>query len=210
MSGRGTRDGGVALAPVVLASASAARAALLDRAGVAFTVAPADIDEPAVRAALKKEGAAPEAIALVLAEQKAREVSARHAGALVIGADQLLVLEGRIFAKPADAAAARRQLVALRGRTHTLLSAFACLRDGEMVARGCPSARLTMRAFSDAFLDAYLDRVGAAVLASVGAYRLEGAGIQLFERIEGDYFTILGLPLIELLAALRGAGAVPA
>lgn len=194
---------------LVLASASRARAALLRAAGVAFAVAPADVDEEALRARLARAGEADaDAVALALATAKAEAVSARHGEALVVGADQILTLDGEIFAKPAGRKAARAQLERLRGRTHTLHSAFACVRAGRPLARHCARAELTMRPFSDAFLDAYLDRVGASALASVGAYQLEGPGVQLFERVAGDYFAILGLPLLELLAVLRREGAL--
>ena len=135
-------------------------------------------------------------------------VSARHTGALVVGADQILDSGGYWFEKPADAEAARAQLKALRGKRHTLVSAAAVVRNGSVVWRATDRAHLTMRDFSDEFLDAYIVTAGAELLQSVGAYRLEGLGAQLFERVEGDFFTILGLPLLPLLGFLRGHGAL--
>lgn len=155
-----------------------------------------------VKAAL--QGVAVEDVALALADSKARAVAARRPGALVIGADQILECEGRWFDKPSTVAEAARHLRALRGRTHRLICAVVVVRDGERLWRHVAEARLTMRRFSDRFLDDYLASGGPAVLESVGAYRLEGLGAQLFETIEGDYFTILGLPLLPLLDFLRG------
>ncbi len=190
--------------PLVLASKSAARRALLDAAGIPVEVRPADIDERAIEAGVAADGAS--AVATLLASAKARAVAARMPGRLVLGADQTLVLDTRRFSKPADRAAAADQLRALRGNTHALHSALALVRDGETVFVHSGVARLTMRAFSDKFLEEYLDAAGSAVVASVGGYQLEGPGIQLFERIEGDYFTILGLPLLPLLNFLRRDG----
>ena len=190
--------------PLILASRSESRRAVLAAAALATEVLPADVDERAIEAGATDKS--PDAIARLLADAKALAVSARHPGRLVLGADQTLGLGGRVFAKPADLAAARAQLRALRGRTHTLHSAIALACDGTVVFAHCAAAALTMRNFSDGFLEAYFETVGPAVTASVGCYQVEAAGIQLFERIEGDHFTILGLPLLPLLAYLRGAG----
>jgi septum formation protein len=189
---------------LILASTSASRQALLRGAGVVFTAEAARIDERAVEAGLV--GRSPADVALALSEAKARDVSTRYPGALVIGADQTLSLGERSFHKPATPADARAQLQALRGATHHLNSGVACARDGEIVFRHVASAAMSMRPFSDAFLDQYLAVAGDAVLKSVGCYQLEGPGIQLFDHIAGDYFTILGLPLMPLLAALRNLG----
>ncbi|MBW8271183.1 Maf family nucleotide pyrophosphatase [Caldovatus sp. SYSU G05006] len=191
---------------LVLASASAARRALLAAAGLRFEVAAAAVDEDAIKAAARAEGVPAADTALLLAEAKARRVAAREPEALVIGADQMLVCEGRWFDKPADPEAARAQLRALRGRTHELVTAVVCWRGGGRVWQHVALPRLTMRNFSDAFLDAYLAREGEAVTASVGAYRLEGPGVQLFARIVGEHSSILGLPLLPLLEFLRGHG----
>jgi septum formation protein len=206
------RPEGVALtmaAPVVLASASSARAALLRAAGIAITIDAAAIDEGEVKASLLASRAAPAAIAETLAELKAQRVSRRHAASLVIGADQILECDGVLFDKPADAAAARLQLLALRGRTHRLVSAVVLVRDGQRLWHHVDRADLKMRDFSTSFLDCYLETAGQATLSSVGAYQLEGIGAQLFAAIDGDYFTILGLPLLPLLDILREHGVLP-
>jgi septum formation protein len=192
--------------PLVLASKSASRRALLQGAGIPIEVLAADIDERGIET--KAKLADPGAVAALLAREKAIAVSVQHPDRLVIGADQTLALEQRRFSKPADRTAARDQLKALRGQSHALHSAVAIMRDGKPVFEHCAVARLTMRAFSDDFLESYLDAVGDAVLASVGAYQVEGLGVQLFERIEGDHSTILGLPLLPVLAALRRDGAL--
>ena len=177
---------------------------MLENAGVSFSVAPADVDEVAARA--KMSDMAPGAVALQLAGLKALEVSRRFPDALVIGADQVLALEGRIFGKPIDRAAARAQLLQLRGRTHTLPTAVVLAQAGRAVWDHLGVAQLEMRPFGDGFLDAYLAAAGEVVTETVGGYALEGLGAQLFERIEGDYFTVIGLPLIPLLAELRRRG----
>ncbi|MFN3614954.1 MAG: Maf family protein [Rubrimonas sp.] len=192
---------------LVLASASTARAAMLRAAGVPIEVMPARIDEDAVKAAFEAEGAAARDLADALAAMKAERVSARAPGALVLGADQVLECDGRRHDKPADKAAARDQLIALRGRRHSLFSAAAVALNGAVIWRHVGHARLTMRQFTDAFLDGYLAQEGDLVLNSV--YRIEGPGAQLFSRIEGDLFTVLGLPLLELLDFLRARGALP-
>jgi septum formation protein len=194
---------------LVLASGSATRAAMLRAAGVVPLIDPAAIDEDETKASLKAGGASAGDAAEALAELKAQRVSRRHPGALVLGCDQLLECEGAWFDKPADRAAARRQLLALRGRTHRLVSAAVAMRDGSRLWHHIASAELTMRPFGETFLDSYLDRAGDAVLASVGAYQIEGLGSQLFARVEGDWFTILGLPLLPLLAFLRDHRVLP-
>lgn len=191
-------------AKLMLASGSRFRRQMLENAGVSFSVAPADVDEVAARA--KMSDMAPGAVALQLAGLKALEVSRRFPDALVIGADQVLALEGRIFGKPIDRAAARAQLLQLRGRTHTLPTAVVLAQAGRAVWDHLGVAQLEMRPFGDGFLDAYLAAAGEVVTETVGGYALEGLGAQLFERIEGDYFTVIGLPLIPLLAELRRRG----
>jgi septum formation protein len=192
--------------PLVLASKSASRRALLEGAGIPIEIMAADIDERGIEA--KGGPIGPAAVAALLAREKAKTVSMQRPDRLVLGADQTLALGERRFSKPADRAAAREQLKALRGQCHALHSAVALVRDGKPVFEDCAVARLTMRPFSDRFLDAYLDAAGAAVTASVGAYQVESVGVHLFERIEGDHSTILGLPLLPVLDALRRAGAL--
>jgi septum formation protein len=190
--------------PLVLASKSASRRAVLHAAGIPLEIRPADIDERAVEASAAP--ASPGTIAALLARAKARAIAAQWPGRLVLGADQTLALGERTFSKPDDTTAARAQLRLLRGKTHALHSALVLMRDGAVVHEQREIARLTMRDFSDGFLESYLAAAGAAVTESVGAYQVEGIGIQLFERIEGDHFTILGLPLLGLLNALRREG----
>lgn len=193
----------------ILASASRTRAAMLAAAGLAVDLQPAAIDERALDSGWTAEGLGPDAIALRLAEAKARDVSARQPGRLVIGADQTLALGERRFSKPADTAAARAQLLALRGHVHHLHAGVAVVRDGAVLGAAVSTTAMHVRAFSEAFLDGYLDAMGPRVLDSVGCYQVEGLGIQLFERIEGDWFTVLGLPLMPLLDVLRREGALP-
>jgi septum formation protein len=198
---------------IILASGSRIRRQLLANAGLtALEVIPADIDEAEIRAGLLAESDCiePDMVAGVLARAKAEAVSLANRDALVIGADQVLALGSRLFEKPSDIAQARDHLTRLRGRTHELYSAVVIAEAGEAVWGMVEGARLTMRAFSDDFLDAYLARAGDAPLTSVGAYELEGLGMQLFDRIEGDYFTILGLPLLPLLNELRAREALAA
>jgi len=191
--------------PLILASGSAARAALLRQAGVRFDVEAAPVDEAAIKASLLAEGAPPRDVADVLAELKACRVASSRPEALVLGADQVLVCEGRMLDKPADLDDARSQLVFLRGKAHELLSAAVIFEDGAPIWRHVGRAQLVMRPFSDAFLDAYLaDDPG--ILDCVGAYRLEASGSQLFSRVQGDYFSVLGLPLLEVLGLLRTRG----
>ncbi|MBN9022645.1 MAG: Maf family protein [Rhizobiales bacterium] len=194
--------------PLVLASQSATRVAILRNAGLAFAALPSSVDERAVEAGLLARGATPGDVALALAEAKAAEVATRRPEAIVIGADQTLDAGGERWHKPASRAEAKAHLLALAGRSHHLRSAVVGIRDGAVRYRNLGTATLTMRAFDAAEVDAYLDRVGDAALGSVGAYQIEGPGIRLFERIDGDYFTILGLPLLPLLAWLRDAGAL--
>jgi septum formation protein len=177
---------------------------LLAAAGLTFSVVPSSVDESLLKQRLL--GASPAALATALAIAKAESVAALMPGKLVIGADQILELDGRTFDKPASLAEARRQLTTLRGRTHVLHSAVALVFDNGALWSTVASARLNMRAFSDAFLDAYLARAGDRVLSSVGAYEIEGLGIQLFEAVDGDHATILGLPMLPLLAELRRHG----
>jgi len=193
---------------LVLASTSEIRRRLLATAGIAVQVIAPTIDEAAVRHGLLPDLPAAR-VAETLAEAKAQAVSASRPDDHVIGADQILVLDNAIYAKPGDLAEARRHLASLRGRTHTLVTAAVVLRDGRMLTTITESADLTMRHFSDAFLDRYLAAVGPDVTRSVGGYRLEELGAQLFDRIEGDYFTILGLPLLPLLSFLRAERLIP-
>jgi len=197
------------LKPVVLASASASRAAILKAAGVVFETVGAGVDETAIKSQLLATGAAPSVIAERLAAEKSRQASRMRPNALVIGADQTLELDGALVDKAANLAEARARLMALRGRTHQLHAAVAAAEDGDVIWRKIESPALTARDFSDAFLDGYLARAGELLLASVGCYFLEGDGAQLFERIDGDYFAVLGLPLLPVLAMLRDRGALP-
>lgn len=190
--------------PLILASQSRARQMLLANAGLSFDAVPADIDERAVQ---KNSGlSAPGEIAGLLAREKACFVSSKNPDRYVIGADQTLALGSRLFSKPAGHAQAADQLRLLAGQTHELHSAVAVARDGKMLFSEVSIARMTMRLLSGEEIRTYLDTAGDAVTTSVGAYQLEGLGVHLFERIEGDHFTILGLPLLPLLAFLRGQG----
>jgi septum formation protein len=182
------------------------RQALLRNAGIAIEVCPAAIDERAVEAA--SPSGDPAVVAALLAREKACTVERRRPGRLVLGSDQVLAFSSRRLAKPVDRAAARAQLDALRGQAHELVAAVALVRDGQILFEHVDVARLTMRWFSERFLDDYLDAVGNAATESVGAYQLEGLGVQLFERIEGDYFTVLGLPLMPVLTFLRRQGSL--
>ena len=193
---------------IILASGSVFRQKMLRDAGVAFRVERAEIDERAVENTLEGSDADPETVAQILAEAKAVDVSEREPGALVIGADQTLSLGDELFHKPADMEGARRHLLKLSGQTHQLNSAAVIARDGEVIWRHVGVARLTMRDLDPGFIGRHLSSVGEKALSSVGAYQIEGEGIQLFEKIEGDTFTIVGLPLLPLLAELRSLGAI--
>jgi septum formation protein len=195
--------------PLLLASASAIRLSLLQSAGLAVTAHPARIDEAALRAGLAAEGATPRDMADALAEMKARKLADRFPAALVLGCDQILAQDKRIFAKPDSPDEARQQLQSLRGQTHRLLTALVLYHEARPVWRHIATASLTMRSFSDAYLDAYLARNWPAVRDSVGAYLLEAEGIRLFSAVEGDYFGILGLPLTPLLNYLSLRGFIP-
>ena len=193
---------------IILASTSPFRRQLLENAGLSITPVAPQLDERALEAPLEGSGASPEDVALVLAEAKATEVSERHPSAWVIGGDQTLSLGDQVFHKPADMEGARRHLLALSGKTHQLNSAVVLARGGEAVWRHVGVARMTMRKLDPAFIGRHLSRVGEKALSSVGAYQVEGEGIQLFEKIEGDHFTIVGLPLLPLLSRLRELGAI--
>lgn len=190
---------------LTLASKSIARRAVLDGVGVAYDAAGSGVDEDIAKAQLLGRGAKPRDVAEALAEEKALAVSAERPG-LVVGADQTLEFEGALYDKVETLDAARERLKILRGKPHQLHSAVVVSKGASVIWRETVSATLTMRNFSDAFLDAYLSGEGEAALGSVGCYRLEGPGVQLFSRIEGDYFTILGLPLMGLLELLRQHG----
>ncbi|ESZ23153.1 MULTISPECIES: Maf-like protein [unclassified Mesorhizobium] len=193
---------------LILASGSPFRKAMLVNAGVDVEAVPAEVDERALEGPLQDSGVSPEDVALVLAEAKATDVSERRPGVLVLGCDQTLSLGDEVFHKPADREGARRHLLALSGKTHQLNSAAVLVRDGRVLWRHVGIASMTMRKLDPAFIGRHLARVGAKALSSVGAYQVEGEGIQLFEKIEGDHFTIVGLPLLPLLAELRDLGAI--
>ncbi len=195
---------------LVLASASTVRADMLRGAGLRFDVRPSPVDEDAVKSALKSERGeiTGEDLATILAQTKATSVSEQEPSALVIGADQVLGFEGRFYDKPKDMDEARDALIAMRGKTHVLHTATACAEAGDVIWHHESSVTLTMRDFSNDFLGTYLAACGEDILTSVGAYKLEGPGAQLFERIEGDYFSVLGLPLLPLLQFLRSRGAI--
>jgi septum formation protein len=194
--------------PLILASKSPFRAMLMKNAGLAFTSQSAKIDERALEAPLQGSGVTPQDVALVLAEAKALDVSSRNTDALVIGSDQTLSLGDRVFHKPSNMEDARQHLLALSGKTHQLNSAVVIVLNSVPIWRHVSIARLTMRQLTPAFIGRHLAQTGDAILSSVGAYQFEREGVQLFDTIEGDYFTIVGLPLIPLLAELRARGAI--
>jgi septum formation protein len=191
---------------LILASQSRFRAGLLAAAGVAVETMAAQVDEAEVKEAARAEGASADETALLLASLKAERIARRHPEALVIGADQMLVCEGAWFDKPPDMAAARAQLLALRGRAHTLVTAVLCQRGGQRLWQHVAKPKLVMRDFSEAFLDQYLALEGEVLTTTVGAYRVEGPGLQLFDRIEGEHSEIVGLPMLALLGFLRQHG----
>ncbi|MGC4409141.1 septum formation inhibitor Maf [Rhizobium rosettiformans] len=189
--------------PLILASGSTARQMLLKNAGLDFVAIPATVDERAIEDNLPLAGRDPVSVARHLALAKATNVSERSPGAFVIGCDQTMSLGNRIFHKAASLDEARQTLISLRGKAHFLNSAVCLVRDGELLWSDVTKACMQVRDFSDEFLDGYIERNGKSILSSVGCYQLEGEGVQLFDAIAGDYFTILGLPLLPLLAALR-------
>lgn len=188
--------------PLVLASGSLTRQHLLRSAGLIFDPVTPRIDETALRAAMERDGIRPRDMADALAEAKARKISAKQPGALVIGSDQILALQDDIFSKPETPGAARAQLQRLRGREHRLYSAAVICEEGAPVWRHCGTVSLQMRSFSDGYLEGYMARNWPGIAGSVGAYKLEEEGVRLFSRIDGDYFTVLGLPMLELLTYL--------
>ena len=194
--------------PLVLASKSQARRSLLAAAGIPFEGIEAGIDEREIEAPAREAGQSGEAIAALLAKAKAMAVSADQPERLVLGADQTLSIEGRFLTKPNDRDAAKRQLIDMREKTHTLHAAICLVRDGAVIATSCAEARMTCRAYTPTFVDCYLDLAGDSVLQSVGAYAVEGLGIHLFDKIAGEQSTILGLPMLHLLKLLRDCGAV--
>lgn len=191
---------------LILASTSRTRALILGNAGIAHDCVAPNVDEASIRDALRAEGASVAKQADLLAETKALRVSQKHPGVVVLGCDQMLEIEGEALDKPASRDEARGHLIRLRGKTHTLETAIVACVDGAPVWRHLAKPKLTMRAFSDDFLEDYLWQAGDKVMTSVGAYQLEGIGAQLFSRIEGDYFSILGLPLLPLTGWLRDRG----
>lgn len=195
---------------LILASGSKSRREMLHAAGVSFDIIPADIDEAQIKATMLSRDATCTGrdIAVALAVEKALAVSRAHPGAVVIGSDQVLALDERLFTKARTLAGARETLNALNGKTHELCSAVALVSDARITWQTVRVARMSMRRFSDSFLDSYLDAVGEPVLGSVGCYQLEGLGVQLFESMEGDYFTVLGMPLLPVLAQLRHEGLI--
>ena len=193
---------------LILASASSARRAVLEAAGLVFETRPAAIDEDSIKASARTENLSADEAALLLAEMKAQRVARNAGDALVIGCDQILVCDGRWFDKPRDVAEARRHLQELRGQRHHLATAVTCLRNGQIIWRHVSRPELTMRRFSDPFLEAYLLAEAGHVTKSAGGYRLEGLGVHLFDRIDGEHSAILGLPLLSLLGFLRQHGIV--
>ena len=199
-------DRDIIIPQLILASASPARASLMRGAGIGFRQQSVCIDEVAVKAAMLAESALPREVADALADLKAQRISRKYPAALVIGADQVLVGAGVIYDKPHDLEAARLQLLELRGKPHELLSACVVYHEAKPVWRHIGRAQLSMRKFSEVFLNQYLESHGEELLTTVGAYRIESGGAQLFTRVQGDYFSILGLPMLELLEFLRTRG----
>jgi septum formation protein len=195
-------------ATLILASGSATRRAMLERAGLSIVTDAPDVDEGAVKQDCRDKKLSASDTALTLAIAKAAQVAPRHANSIVLGADQMLECDGEWFDKPVDREAAARQISRLSGRTHTLHSAIAAIRDGVMIWRTVESAELDIRPLSPAFIESYLDGVGDAVLSSVGGYQVEGLGVQLFSAIRGEHSTILGMPLLPLLSFLRDEGII--
>ncbi len=195
---------------VILASQSASRRAMLDAAAVAYEAMPAHVDESAVKDALLAEGHGPRQVADALAELKAVKISLAHSAALVVGSDSVVAVDGRLFEKPADRAEAARHLALFSGRTMTLVSAVVVAEGGRPVWRHVEEARLMVRSLSAEFIEAYLDEEWPAIAGCVGCFRLEGPGVQLFDRVRGDHFAILGMPLLPLLGYLRERGEMPA
>ncbi|MCA0256263.1 MAG: Maf-like protein [Proteobacteria bacterium] len=193
---------------LVLASSSPFRRQLMENAGLQFLAQAADIDERAIEAPLEAAGASPDEVALELARAKALDVSHKNPAKLVIGSDQTMSLGSRVYHKPKDRAAAKDHLLSLSGKTHRLNSAVAFARDGQVIWEHVAHADMTVRPLTDGFVERHLARVGDKALKSVGAYQLEGEGIQLFEKIDGDYFTIIGLPLLAVLGELRRLGEI--
>jgi len=193
---------------LILASASAARQEMLRNAGVSFLAVPARTDESAIKKALLSEGYQGREVADALAEAKARQVSASHPESVVIGSDQVLEFEGKLLSKPRDIPEARKQLLALRGKNHKLLSAAVLYQNNVPLWRYIATVTLTMREFSHSFLEGYLEREGQGVCDTVGSYKLEREGVRLFSRIDGDYFSVLGMPLLEILAYLEISGKI--
>lgn len=194
---------------LVLASGSRPRARMLVNAGVSFTVSAASVDEAAIKTSMQAAGADVADVAEMLAATKAQQAGRNHEENLVIGADQMLACEGEWFDKPGNLQDARKQLKKLRGRTHELISAVCVVQGGDVLWHHIDRARITMRPFSEAFVEQYIEKMDEQICATVGGYELEGLGAQLFSRIEGDYFTILGMPLLPLLEFLRGHGVIP-
>ncbi len=192
---------------LILASASVVRARLLENAGIPFEICASGVDESYIKQ--QRAGEKAQEIAMALAVAKAMDVARENADALVIGADQILECEGQLFDKPSDMAGARSHLQNLQGKTHRLLTAASVVREGETIWSHLETPALTMRHLTEGFIDDYLSDVGSAALTSVGAYQLEGRGAQLFDRIDGDFFSILGLPLLPLLAFLRDQSLLP-